>query len=264
MNDFDRSLLRQLYVDAVSDSAIILLDIEGTVQTWNAGARAMLGYHANEIVGRHYSCLLPKDQATTAGPLALLDAAQATDWHQETGRLVARSGATVDAHSVVTPIYDRGQRLFGFGILVRAVTAAAAAAAGAGAASPTGGEHGHILVVDDDERVLETALNQLRSLGYRVTGTSDGAQALEMLASTPNIDLLFTDVSMPGGMGGQEVAEKAQQMRPGLRVLFASGYFAPALVSNGSLVDSSQVLVKPYRKQDLAQKVREALGGTAS
>lgn len=263
MNEFDRGILRQLYVDAVSDCAIILLDTEGNVQTWNTGARAILGYHPSEILGLHYSRLFSKDQAATARPAALLDNARAMDWHQETGRLLARNGIEVEAHSVVTAVYDQRRRLLGFGILARAVTAAKPAIAARSAESPSPEEHEHILVVDDDEQVLEAALSQLKSLGYRVTGASNGAEALEMLASIRDVDLLFTDVSMPGGMGGQEVAEKARQLRPDLKVLFASGYFGHALVHSGSLVESAQVLVKPYRKRDLAQKVREALGGAA-
>lgn len=88
-----------------------------------------------------------------------------------------------------------------------------------------------------------------------------GAEALELLARCPDVDLLFTDVSMPGGVGGREVAERALQIRAGLKVLFASGYFEGALVRDGVLDDSAQFLVKPYSKKDLARKVEEVLRG---
>jgi len=70
MNDFDRGILRQHFVDALPGCAIILLDVEGNVLTWNAGARAILGYAAGEIVGRHYSGLYPTDHIAAARPLA--------------------------------------------------------------------------------------------------------------------------------------------------------------------------------------------------
>lgn len=68
MNELDRGILRQLYVDTVSDCAIILLDVEGNVQTWNAGAQAIFGYPAAEILGRHYSNLLPNNHVARGSP----------------------------------------------------------------------------------------------------------------------------------------------------------------------------------------------------
>jgi len=263
MDELDLGLLRQHFVDALSDCAIILLDVEGNVQTWNAGAQAILEYPADVIVGRHYSHLFPKDHVARTKPSAPLDEARAMDLYEETGRLLAMNGTEVVAYSAISPIYDRQRRLLGFGILARG----AAVAQPAGVAGPVDavapGEREHILAVDDDERVLEVMLSQLRSLGYRVTGASNGAQALEILASRPDVDLLFTDVSMPGGIGGRDVAETAVQMRPGLKILFASGYFEHALVRSGALTASAAFLVKPYRKKDLAQKVREVLSGPA-
>lgn len=264
MNEFDRGILRQLFVDALPDCAIILLDIEGNVLTWNAGARAILGYDADEIVGRHFSCLYPKDHIAAARPSAMLDDAQALDRREETGRHVRKDGTEVEAYSVLMPLYDRQKTLLGFGILTRAVAISKPRANADPADIIPRQIREQILVVDDDERVLEVALTQLKSLGYRVIAASNGAQALEMLASVPDVDLLFTDVSMPGGMGGREVAEKALQMRPGLKLLFASGYFEGALVGKGDLDADIQFLVKPYRKKDLAQKVQEVLSGTAS
>lgn len=121
-----------------------------------------------------------------------------------------------------------------------------------------------ILVVDDNDDVRDVATRQLTSLGYRVIAVPGGADALEILASGVDIDLLFTDVVMPDGINGRQVADKAQQRRPNLKVLFTSGYFEGELLRIGDLGGDIQFIVKPYRKKDLAEKVRALLGGTAS
>ena len=77
MNDFDRGILRQVFVDALSDRVMILLDVDGKVQTWNAGGRAILGYAVAEIVGNHFSCLYPKDHVAAVRPATELDGARA-------------------------------------------------------------------------------------------------------------------------------------------------------------------------------------------
>ncbi len=105
-----------------------------------------------------------------------------------------------------------------------------------------------ILVVDDNHRVLEIATEQLTGLGYRVTAASSGVEALEMLRHDGQVDLLFTDVVMPGEMAGRALAAKAMEMRPRLKVLFASGYFEGALVGGGQLDADVHFLPKPYRK----------------
>jgi len=116
-----------------------------------------------------------------------------------------------------------------------------------------------ILVVDDNQGVLGIAIDQLTSLGYRVIAASTGAEALEMLRQDEQVDLLFTDVVMPGELAGRALAAKAMEMRPGLKVLFSSGYFEGALVGKGQLATNVQFLPKPYRKQELAQKIEEVL-----
>ena len=78
----------------------------------------------------------------------------------------------------------------------------------------------------------------------------------------PDVDLLFVDVMMPNGMSGRDCAEQAKALRPGLKVLFASGYFEGALVQRGDMDEAVQFLVKPYRKKDLAEKVQQVLKGT--
>lgn len=116
-----------------------------------------------------------------------------------------------------------------------------------------------VLVVEDDELVREHVAGQLRGLGYRVTAVADGPTAMDVLAGQAPIDLLFTDVVMPGGMSGRDVAEAAERLRPGVRVLFTSGYTANAIVHGGRLDADARLLSKPYRLRELAEKVRDTL-----
>ena len=126
-----------------------------------------------------------------------------------------------------------------------------------GEAAPRGKER--ILLVEDNDEVRFHVSAMLASLGYEVTSAASGREALELLDRVGEVDLLFTDVVMPGGMNGREVAEEIRRARPGLRVLFTSGYAEGALQNDGRLEAGVLLLPKPYRKRDLAQKVREAL-----
>ena len=121
-----------------------------------------------------------------------------------------------------------------------------------------------ILLVEDDELVCRYAEDQLRGLGYRVITAHTGAQALEVLQQNPDIDLLFTDVMMPDGMNGRQLADAALVMRPGLRVLYTSGYTENAIIHHGRLDPGIQLLNKPYTRAGLARKVRAALAEPAA
>ena len=249
--------LVQRFVDGMSDYAIVVLDVHGEVVTWNAGARALFGYTAEEIVGRRLATLHSKsDYVLGKVDEALQDALQ---WgrHEATTALVRKGGDEVQVHLVLRPILDPGQRLLGFGLMVRDV-GAAAKPADAEVGEPQAAS-GRILVVDDNPGILEEAAEQLTRLGYRVVSASDGAEALAVLERGEEIDLLFTDVVMPGEVAGRVLAEKAVQMRPGLKVLFASGYFEGALVSQGALETDVEFIAKPYRMKALAEKVGEIL-----
>ncbi|MBX3507345.1 MAG: PAS domain S-box protein [Parvibaculum sp.] len=122
----------------------------------------------------------------------------------------------------------------------------------------TGGSE-HILVVEDDTLVREHLVAQLCDLGYRVTSASSGPEAYELLKRMEDVDLLFTDVVMPGGMNGRQLAEAALRLRPGLRVLYTSGYTENAIIHHGRLDPGVHLLSKPYRRQEMAAKVRKAL-----
>lgn len=126
------------------------------------------------------------------------------------------------------------------------------------AQSPSGGRE-TILVVEDDELVREHVVAQLGSLGYRVLSAPAGAEALKVIQSGSEIDLLFTDVVMPGGMSGRELSEAARSIRPHLKVLFTSGYTQNSIVHHGRLDQGVELLSKPYRRNELAAKLRKVL-----
>jgi CheY-like chemotaxis protein len=99
----------------------------------------------------------------------------------------------------------------------------------------------------------------LRSLGYQVVSVRDGKEALYALDDADDFDLLFTDVVMPGGMNGLELADTARRTRPNLPVLFTSGYTEDAIVRGDRLGRDAQILFKPYHRQALAEKLRGVL-----
>ncbi len=127
---------------------------------------------------------------------------------------------------------------------------------------PVEGGHEHILVVEDDEGVRAAVVDMLNELGYRVSRAGNAEAALELL-KTETPDLVFTDVVMPGDISTREFTRRAQEMHPGVRILYTSGYTQNAIVHNGKLDDDALLLSKPYRKDDLARKLRSVLAGTA-
>lgn len=116
-----------------------------------------------------------------------------------------------------------------------------------------------ILLAEDDNLVREYALGQLEALGYRVHVATDGHDALDILHRGEPVDLLFTDVVMPGGISGPELARKAHELRPGLRILYTSGYAEDAVIHGGSPDSDILLLPKPYRRAELARRLRQVL-----
>ncbi len=116
-----------------------------------------------------------------------------------------------------------------------------------------------VLLVEDDEMVRFYAETQLATLGYRVLSAGNGPEALEVIRARHDIDLLFTDVVMPGGMDGCALAEAARTLRPALKVLYTSGYTENAIMHHGRLEPGVHLLSKPYRRGELALKIRTAL-----
>jgi CheY-like chemotaxis protein len=115
-----------------------------------------------------------------------------------------------------------------------------------------------VLLVEDDRLVRHYVAEQLESLGYRVLLAENGAAALPMVQQGDAIDLLLTDVIMPG-MSGRELADAARVLRPGLKVLYCSGYSEDAIIHQGRLDPGVQLLTKPFRRGELARRVREVL-----
>ncbi|MES2444745.1 MAG: PAS domain-containing protein [Pseudomonadota bacterium] len=118
-----------------------------------------------------------------------------------------------------------------------------------------------ILVVEDDDDLRASVERQLAGLGYQVIASASGLAALEVIGSGVRIDLLFTDVIMPGGLNGAALAKAARAAIPALRVLFTSGYTEKVIVQRADLAGDIQLLSKPYALADLARKVRTALAG---
>jgi CheY-like chemotaxis protein len=124
-------------------------------------------------------------------------------------------------------------------------------------ARPGGNET--VLVVEDDAAVRTVAVSILKSIGYRVLEAPDGRAALEIVRAPDTIDLLFTDLVMPNGIGGQDLLRAARASRPGLKALFTSGYSEQFIKQRGDGIDEVTLLGKPYRRQQLAEAVRRAL-----
>lgn len=126
------------------------------------------------------------------------------------------------------------------------------------------GEGEHILIAEDDDLVLKHLDAQLRSLGYCVTAVTSGPEALASLKIHSDIELLLTDIIMPGGMNGRELADRARAEFPLLKVLYTSGYTENAIVHHGRLDPGTDLLSKPYTRMALATKLRQVIKAPTS
>lgn len=124
---------------------------------------------------------------------------------------------------------------------------------------PEGQKSETLLVVEDDHDVRAYSVESLRELGYRVLEAHDGLSALRLIEQDQHITLLFTDVVLPGGMSGAQVAARARGLCPNLKVLFTTGYARNAIVHQGRLDAGVQLITKPYTFEALASKVRDVL-----
>jgi CheY-like chemotaxis protein len=116
-----------------------------------------------------------------------------------------------------------------------------------------------ILIVEDDNLVRTFVVGQIKSLGYATVAAINAAEALIVIDGPQAIDLLFTDMIMPGSMNGRQLADAALQRRASLKILFTSGYSNEAIIHHGHLDAGVLLLAKPYRKSDLARMIRTAL-----
>ena len=125
-----------------------------------------------------------------------------------------------------------------------------------------GAEEGHgetVLVIDDEEGIRVLVADVLEEAGYRVLTAPDGPAGLRVLQTDARIDLLITDVGLPGGVNGRQVADAARITRPELKVLFITGYAENAVVGNGHLDAGMQVITKPFAMSALGARVREII-----
>ena len=116
-----------------------------------------------------------------------------------------------------------------------------------------------ILIVDDDEAVRMLVTEVLQELGYGAIEAADGTSGLNVLQSNARIDLLITDVGLPGGMNGRQIADAARVHRPGLKVLFITGYAENAVVRNGYLEAGMQIMIKPFTMEALAARIQDVI-----
>ncbi|RZI93284.1 MAG: response regulator, partial [Variovorax sp.] len=128
-----------------------------------------------------------------------------------------------------------------------------------GAAPIVGGDGETVLLIEDEDTLRQLIREVLGDAGYTVLGAEDGPTGLRMLQAGGRIDLLVTDVGLPGGMNGRQVADAGRAVRPGLKVLFITGYAETAAVGNGLMEEGMEVMTKPFEIAALAAKVREML-----
>jgi len=125
--------------------------------------------------------------------------------------------------------------------------------------APGAGGSETILVVEDDEEVRKFSIEVLREQGYTIHAAPDGVSALRLLELEPDISMLFTDVVLPGGMNGRQLADEVRRRRPTLKVLYATGYTRNAIIHQGRLDAEVELLTKPFTAEALSLKVRQIL-----
>ena len=232
-----------------------------TIETQNVHLDEDYAAHHVEVAPGDYVMLAVSDTGTGMEPEVLARAFDPFFTTKEEGQgtglglsqvfgWVKQSGGHIKIYSEVG--HGTTIKLY----LPRAFEEGAVAAAPAEPVPPGGNET--ILVVEDNANVRKTVVRQLHDLGYRSVEAESGASALKLVAEGLSFDLLLTDVVMPGGMTGYQLADQLRRTRPDTRVLFTSGYTELAR-SADQLSRRDSLLSKPYRKQDLGRAVRRAL-----
>jgi PAS domain S-box-containing protein len=232
-----------------------------TIETQNVHLDEDYAAHHVEVAPGDYVMLAVSDTGTGMEPEVLARAFDPFFTTKEEGQgtglglsqvfgWVKQSGGHIKIYSEVG--HGTTIKLY----LPRAVEEGAVAPAPAEPVPPGGDET--ILVVEDNANVRKTVVRQLHDLGYRSVEADSGASALKLVAEGLSFDLLLTDVVMPGGMTGYQLADQLRRARPDTRVLFTSGYTELAR-SADQLSRRDSLLSKPYRKQDLGRAVRRAL-----
>jgi PAS domain S-box-containing protein len=253
------------------DDALLNLAINGrdamrgggtlTIETQNVHLDEDYAAHHVEVAPGDYVMLAVSDTGTGMEPEVLARAFEpfftTKEEGQGTGLGLSQVFGWVKQSSGHIKIYSE----VGHGTTIklylpRAMAEGAAAPAPVDTAAIGGDET--ILVVEDNPNVRKTVVRQLHDLGYASVEAESGARALELVADGLEFDLLLTDVVMPGGMTGYELAERLRRDRPGTRVLFTSGYTELARAADQP-APKDPLLSKPYRKQELGRAIRSAL-----
>jgi CheY-like chemotaxis protein len=120
-----------------------------------------------------------------------------------------------------------------------------------------------VLVVDDEETIRMMIVEVLNQAGYTAIEAMDGPSALHILQSRTRIDLLITDVGLPGGMNGRQVADAGRVQRPELKVLFITGYAENSVFGNARVEPGMEVLTKPFTLETLTQKIQQIVGASS-
>jgi PAS domain S-box-containing protein len=238
---------------------------ELVIETLNVHLDEQYAAHNDEVVAGDYATVIVSDSGSGM-PSEVIERAfepffTTKDVGQGTGLglsmvygFIKQSRGHVKIYSEVG--HGTSIRLY----LPRALDAATVAGGAARGGPEVGAARGEIiLVVEDDPAVRRVAVTMLESLGYSVLQSEDGKAALEVLRGPQKIDLLFSDLIMPNGMNGQELLQKAREIRPGLKALFTSGYSEQFLKGRGGADETVQLVGKPYRRQRLAEAVRATL-----
>jgi CheY-like chemotaxis protein len=124
---------------------------------------------------------------------------------------------------------------------------------------PRAGRGETVLVVDDEPTVRMLVAEILEELGYKAIEAADGAAGLRILESNVRIDLMVTDVGLPGGMNGRQMADYSRASRPDLKVLFITGYAESAVIGNGNLDANMHVMTKPFSVEGLAMRIKSLI-----
>ncbi len=119
-------------------------------------------------------------------------------------------------------------------------------------------------MVEDDEEVRRASVEALRDIGYHVLEAGDAMEGVRLIVDRGGIDLLFTDIGLPGGVNGRALADAARSAQPGVRVLFTTGYARNAILHNGVLDHGVHFIAKPFNLDALAGKIREVLAEPGS
>jgi CheY-like chemotaxis protein len=148
--------------------------------------------------------------------------------------------------------------------LPRFVHAASRTESTAGSVMPaaSGGDGATILVVEDDAEVRRSSAEALRDMGYQVLEAGDAMEGVRLIVDRGGIDLLFTDVRLPGGVNGRTLADAARSAQPSLRVLVTTGYAGSTTLRSSALDKDVHFIAKPFNPKTLAAKIREVLATT--